>query len=186
MNRNAWVLAAILAGAGFASAQDGGEKFLVRGGAGFGAGFGGLMGGGVEVEYHRMALLANVGYWDEPTFEVGARYFFAAPGKRLRPHVTATFAPTHQITYATVEYDEDLDEYYLGDDKKALIYGLNVLGGLDYDFGAPGGFMMTGGLGVAIPGSVPQSVKDDYDDADLSPPEADVAITFSLGAKYQF
>lgn len=186
MKRCVWALTGILACAVAATAQDGGDKLLVRAGAGAGAAFGGLLGGGVEVEFHRAALIANFGYWDKPAFEVGARYYFMAPGENLRPHVTATYGPTAQIEYATLEYDEDTEEFYLGDTKKDLIYGVNLLAGLDHDFGKPGGFMMTYALGLAVPGSVPSGVKDDYDAVGEDPPKADVSLTFSLGAKYQF
>jgi hypothetical protein len=171
MSYRAWIFAGILAGSASADSDP-----VIRVGAGFGAGFGGLMGVGVEVEMRRAALLASVGYWNEPTFEIGGRYYFSEPVARYRPHATLTYAPTHEIKYG---YEPVMD-------RRALIYGLNVLGGFDHDFGSPGGFLMTYALGMGLPGPMPDKVEDFYENAGQSAPEADAAVAFSLGIRYRF
>jgi hypothetical protein len=164
--------------AGLVSAQPAapaGEP-VVRIGAGLAAGFGGLAGLVAELEFKRMAGLVALGTWNETTFEVGGRYYFADVGRKLRPHATVTYAPTHEIEYGPTSADT----------RKSLVYGVNVLGGLDHDFRKPGGFLMSYMIGLAFPGEVSDEVKDFFAAANQPAPEADIGLTFGLGLRYQF
>ncbi len=172
MLKNIWILMFVFVCGLYAQST---AKFKV--GTGLLVGFGGVAGVGAEFEMEQMAILAGGGTFDGVVgFEIGGRYYFRPVDRKLRPHGTISYAPTHEIKYGNLS---NLDH-------KALIYGFNFMAGLDHDFGKPGGFIMTYGLGLAVPGSLPQRVQDFYNAAHQPLPKTDIAPTGALGIKYQF
>ena len=169
-------LSALLLTLGVAQAQGP----LFKAGLGGGSGFGGTLGLGVEAEWNRIALLGGVGSGDvDVSWDAGARYYFRVPGARIRPHASVLYGPTHFVEYEIAGGSEP-GKY------TALIYGLNVLGGIDHDFRRPGGFMMSYGLGLAVPGNLPSEDVDRIEAVGGSPPEPNPALALSIGIKYQF
>jgi hypothetical protein len=174
--RHGPMLGVLLAALGAADAQ----PPLFRAGLGGGSGFGGTGGIGAEAEWKRVALLAGVGGGDvEVSWDAGLRYYFKAPGSRIRPHASLLYGPTHLMEYEILGGPE-------AGTYNALIYGVNVLGGIDHDFRSPGGFMMSYGLGLAVPGELPPEDQDRIESVGGNPPEFDLALALSIGIKYQF
>ncbi len=146
-------------------------------GAGLGNGFGYGVGIGLEMETPDVALLVGYGdaSADKAGWDVGARYYFRPRGKKFRPSITASYAPTEILGYGSEA---------LAFEKKALVYGLNILGGFDQDVGIPGGFVFSYGFGLGYP-SYSEPVRRDFERAGKELPARSVKLAFSLGIKYQ-
>ena len=151
----------------------------VKIGAGLGAAFANT-GVGAEYEMDQMAVLAGVGTFagDGADWEIGGRYYFRSVDKKIRPHATVSYGAVEVMKYG---FAPNLDH-------KVVIYGVSILAGLDHDFGKKDGFVMSYGLGLGIPGPVPQKVRDFYHTYGPSQtiPKSEIVPTLSLGIKYQF
>lgn len=147
-------------------------------GAGFGNGFG-MLGGGVEFEWHQVALLAGIGTFGvpDPAWDAGLRLYLRAADRKMRPHLTLSYAPTHVYKYAHPLFDIK---------NEVIIFGYNAVVGLDHDLGKPDGFAMTYGLGWATPRAMPEEVEKDFDRMGLKPAALDNVLVLAIGVKYQF
>jgi hypothetical protein len=150
-----------------------------KAGLGLANGFGGI-GVGIEAEMHQIALLAGLGSWgtNDLGWDVGLRYYLGAVDKKFRPNFTISYGPTAVVYWGPLLNQKQ---------NSALLFGPNILAGLDHDIGKPNGFVMTYGIGFGIPGDYPSKMKDDYQSRGQSlPSKPGAQVNGSLGIKYVF
>jgi hypothetical protein len=141
---------------------------LFVGSVGFGLGVPyGVLGGAVTLGFDYLAIIAGVGTTvvAGAGYGIGARLYFLDSGYKVRPHFTAVWGTTaaYQITGAY--------------DMSGVLTGYGFYAGVDHDFGVPGDWYATYGLGYITHGSLPAGLTA----SDVGTP---IKAMFSIGYRF--
>jgi len=152
------------------------EPSFLMGSVGGGAGVPyGVIGGGITIGTDYLSLIGGVGttVLAGPGYGAGLRAHFLNSSHKWRPHLTAVYGTT---TVYQISGDVDL---------KGTLHGMAFYLGVDHDFGGPGGWFATYGLGYITHEDLPQSVKNTLASYGKSAPDMGTPIKLMVGIGYR-
>jgi hypothetical protein len=149
--------------------------FVSSVGGGLGVPYG-VLGGAVTVGFDYLSLMVGGGTTivAGAGYGLGLRAYFLDSGHKLRPHFTAVWGTTAAYAISGVV------------DMKGVLTGFGFYAGLDHDFGEPGGFFATYGLGYITHQDLPASVVATLNEYGVDKPDMGIPIKAMIAIGYRF
>ncbi len=135
----------------------------------------GIIGGGFTLGFDYLSVIAGVGsaLFEGLGYGAGLRAHFLDTSHRWRPHFTAVYGTT--CIYR-------MPSFYSGAQSSGVLRGFGFYLGIDQDFGEPGAWFATYGLGYITHEELPASVRN----AIGGSPQLDMPIDILVAFGYRF